>query len=223
MKKTVIGLAATLMLTGCSYNQFGATATGSGLGGMFGSAIGGLVGGPRGSDIGTVVGMVSGGVTGAAVSGAIEQNRTTRRQAPERTSADDVYAADGVSYSRAKTYTPQSSSHWQALDVTNVQYADHNDNHALDAGEEAYITFEIHNTGNAPIYDVAPRVSCSDKAVSISPVAIISSIAPGQGVRYKAAVVAGRRLHKGEALFKVTFGTGQDAYVARTFRIATNR
>lgn len=51
-------LGISLLFTACSYNQYGAVATGSSLGGMFGSSIGGLMGGPRGADIGTLAGMV---------------------------------------------------------------------------------------------------------------------------------------------------------------------
>ena len=43
-------LSISLLFTACSYNQYGAVATGSSLGGMFGSSIGGLMGGPRGAD-----------------------------------------------------------------------------------------------------------------------------------------------------------------------------
>lgn len=41
-------LALLLLLSSCSYRQFGAVATGSSLGGMLGSSIGGLMGGYRG-------------------------------------------------------------------------------------------------------------------------------------------------------------------------------
>lgn len=57
-------LCTGLILSSCSYNQFGAVATGSSLGGMLGSSIGGLMGGPRGADCDTIAGMVIGGAVG---------------------------------------------------------------------------------------------------------------------------------------------------------------
>lgn len=224
MKKySILLLALTLLLTGCSYNQFGATMTGSSLGGMFGSAIGGIIGGPRGSDIGTVVGMVGGGVAGAATSSAIEQKRAQQRQQQTPQNYAESSRTGTVSYSRANSYDPAAANSWQTVEISNVQFADRNDNRALDAGEEAYITFEIHNRGTQTLYNVAPVIVCSDRSVTISPTAIVSSIAPGQGVRYKAALVAGRRLHRGQAAFQIRFGSGKQAFTAKTFQINTNR
>lgn len=229
MKKTLLLLLmAVFLLSGCSYNQFNATATGSGLGGMFGSAIGGIFGGPRGSDIGAVVGMVSGGVAGAATSAAIENKRAQQPQPIASDNTDGVYAQGGnsshnggVRYARLKNTNAAAANQWQNIEITNVQYADANDNHALDAGEEACITFEIHNRGNQMLYDVAPQIVCSNKHVTISPAAIISSIAPGQGIRYKAVLVAGRRVRRGQADFQIRFGGVKNYYTAKQFHINT--
>lgn len=222
MKKSfLLLLIAVLLLSGCSYNQFGAAATGSGLGGMFGSAIGGIIGGPRGADIGTVVGMVSGGVAGATASGAIEQKRAQRAQPIASDNANAAYQDGGVSYTRIRSNNPTTANNWQSIEITNVQYADANGNQALDAGEEGYITFEIHNRGNVALYDVAPQIVCSNKHVTISPTAIISTIGPGQGIRYKAVLVGGKRLRQGQANFQIRFGNGKAYHTAKSFLLNT--
>ena len=77
-------LGLSLLLTSCSYNQYGAVATGSSLGGMFGSSIGGLMGGPRGADKGTVMGMVIGGAIGAAATAPRNHNNRTDKKTKDR-------------------------------------------------------------------------------------------------------------------------------------------
>jgi len=215
-------LSSALLLSGCtSYNQFGATATGASLGGLFGSAIGGIIGGPHGHDVGAVVGVVAGAATGAAASNSIENNRTkTYRNSSARTSS---YDNDEVEYSRSRTYSTGAHSNWSNIDIRNIQYSDPNDNHVLEAGESANISFEIYNTGSEALYDVAPQITCSTKQVQISPTAIVSTIEPGQGVRYRAAVVGGKRLKDGEAAFQVSFGSGSRKVTASNFRIRTAR
>lgn len=209
-------LALLLSVQSCTTSQFGGAVTGSSLGGLFGSAIGGIVGGPRGSHIGTLVGMTAGGVAGASIAQAAEESQTRQMQ-PSRTYTDEV------TYTRAKSPYVNGSQRWRDLQVSRVHFAGADDDRALGAGEQAYISFDIHNMSDETLYDVAPQVMCDNKHVSISPTAIITSIPAGATARYKAAVRANHRLRNGQALFSVRFGTGQAAYTAKTFAIDTRR
>ena len=136
-----------------------------------------------------------------------------------------LYAAlpDEVTDTRAKSPYVNGSQRWRDLQVSRVHFAGADDDRALGAGEQAYISFDIHNMSDETLYDVAPQVMCDNKHVSISPTAIITSIPAGATVRYKAAVRANHRLRNGQALFSVRFGTGRAAYTAKTFAIDTRR
>lgn len=209
-------ISAGAVLLSCSYNQVSGTMAGASLGGVFGSAIGGLIGGPRGADAGTAIGMLAGGAAGAAATAPREPNRGHNHQQ----SYDDVqygsYRPDNHHYA-----TPASPLKF--LEVTKVRFMDENNNRSLDANERAWLEMEIHNRGNHTVCNVAPVVECDNKRVLLSPTAIVGSLAPGQGVRYRAAVVGKSNLRSGTATFKVSFGTGKDKVTAKTFRINTRR
>ena len=70
---------------------------------------------------------------------------------------------------------------------------------------------------------VAPVVECDNKRVLLSPTAIVGSLASGQGVRYRTAVVGKSNLRDGSTTFEVSFGTGKNKVTAKTFRITTRR
>lgn len=225
-------ILSTLLLgaSSCSYQQFGAVATGSSLGGMFGSSIGGLMGGPRGSDKGTLAGMVIGGAIGAAVTAPRDQS-SSRSQAEQAESYDDVdvYNRRGRtgevqydSYNNPRYQSPAAAaSDLGCLEVTNVHFLDANGNQCLDRDEEAYIVMDIYNRGARTLYNVAPNISCTSRRVAISPAAAIASLPSGQGVRYKAAVKTTRRISDPSLLFTVSFGTGKQAVTAKQFKIKT--
>lgn len=235
MKKLSTLLLCAALLSSCTFRQYEGVATGSTLGGLFGSAIGGLLGGYDGYEKGTVIGMVAGGVTGAVVADKAdkkaqeryESSRYNRDYAYEN--RDYAYENDGyyydnsISYGRSERYDYESMNRWADLDIVNVQFKDRNGNRTLEAGEEVFVTFDIRNRGRQTLYNVAPRIATNNRHISVSPPAIISTLSPGQGVRYKAAVRASRGLKNGEAIFTVTFGNGRDAYTAKTFRIRTRR
>lgn len=224
MKKILTLLLCAGLLTSCSFRQFDGIATGSTLGGLFGSTIGGILGGGEGHDRGALIGMVAGGVAGAVVASNAEKKQAERYGEPAGSYRDDGYYYDNsISYGRSEYYDYESVNEWAELEVMNVQFKDRNGNRALDSNEEAFITFELRNRGHNTLHNVAPRISVSDKRISVSPVAIISRLEPGQGVRYKAVVRAKRRLHNGEAIFTITFGSGRYARTAKSFRIRTYR
>lgn len=235
MKKLSTLLLCAALLTSCTFRQYEGVATGSTLGGLFGSAIGGLLGGYDGYEKGTVIGMVAGGVAGAVVADKAdkkaqeryESSRYNRDYAYENRDYaydnDGYYYDNSISYGRSERYDYESMNRWADLDIVNVQFKDRNGNRTLEAGEEVFVTFDIRNRGRQTLYNVAPRIATNNRHISVSPPAIISTLSPGQGVRYKAAVRASRGLKNGEAIFTVTFGNGRDAYTAKTFRIRTRR
>ena len=226
-------LCMSLTLTSCSYNQFGAVATGSSLGGMLGSSIGGLMGGPRGSDKGTIAGMVLGGAVGAVATATRNQHNQPRTvqsyNSSSQTYQDDAYNSsssgnDGVvsydTYNSSRYRVPSAAhSDLEDLEVSNIHFLDDNNNQRLDDGERALIVFDISNRGAKTLYNVAPNITCSSKRVAVSPAATIASVLPGQGIRYTASVVAVRRLKDAPLRFTVSFGTGKQQVVVKTFEI----
>lgn len=235
MKKLSTLLLCAALLSSCTFRQYEGVATGSTLGGLFGSAIGGLLGGYDGYEKGTVIGMVAGGVAGAVVADKADKKAQERYESSRYNrdyaygNRDYAYDNDGyyydnsISYGRSERYDYESMNRWADLDIVNVQFKDRNGNRTLEAGEEVFVTFDIRNRGRQTLYNVAPRIATNNRHISVSPPAIISTLSPGQGVRYKAAVRASRSLKNGEAIFTVTFGSGRDAYTAKTFRIRTRR
>lgn len=204
-------LFSLLLSGGCSYHQFGAVTAGSSLGAMFGSSIGGLSGGYRGHEIGTVVGMVGGAAVGLAA--------TSERNAAKEPVNEEEYDLDYGRYERS----PKRARHGapQQLKVEQVRFVDDNGNRRLETGERAAVVLKIYNRGNRTLYRVAPQIYCDNKRIWISPTAIVSELAPGQGFRYRAEVYASRRLKPGRARFTVKFSCGGPAVEAGTFSIVT--
>lgn len=218
------------LLCGCTNRQLAGVSVGGSFGAIFGSSIGGLMGGPRGADAGTAIGLA----TGAAIGAAVTQERSERparadnsRKRRTDTYDDDLYA-DYASAKPARQHTPQGStasapSRWSYLEVSNVRFLDSNGNRCLDSGEHAWVVMDIHNRGSRTLRDVAPVVACESRRVAVSPTAIVSELAPGAGIRYKAAVLAYRKLRDGSLRFTVSFGQGPERVVAKTFLVDTRR
>lgn len=222
-------LSLCLLLSSCSYQQFAGVTAGSSLGGMFGSSIGGLMSGPRGSDKGTLAGMVIGGVVGAAVTAPRDNsNSSSQRQNDAAYDDVDAYNRRGSgdvqygSYNNPNYQSPAAAmSDMQYIEVSNVHFLDSNNNQCLDPDEEACLVMDIYNRGSRTLYNLAPSITCSNRRIAISPAAAIGNLQPEQGVRYKAAIKAVRRINDSELLFTVTFGTGSQAYKAKQFKIRT--
>lgn len=206
---------AAVALASCSSSQLAGTAVGSSLGAIFGSSIGGVAGGPRGADLGRAVGLVAGGAAGAAVTAP----RTERPEASRRTATSEPDGYGSYAPARPGT-TPQSA--WDYIEVSNLRFVDANGNRCLDPDETAYIEFEMYNRSDWTLRDVAPRISCTNRRVIISPPAVVASMPPGGGVRYKAVVRAPRRLRAGREIgFSVQFGSGRQLVTARSFTLRT--
>lgn len=240
MKQTFLSLlAATMLLTGCaSYDSWNRTTTGMSLGAMFGSTVGGIIGGYRGADAGMLIGGAVGGAVGAASAKAAEtqrnesynegqydihrRNSTHRPSRPYASSSQRSYNDASVGYGAYDEYDYDVAAVTSQLEVSNIVFADANGNRVLESRERAYVTFEIYNRSNATVYNVAPIVTCDEKRINISPTAIIGDIRPGQGLRYKAAVVAKRNLRNRNVTFTIAFPDHNgNAVVVRSFHVRT--
>lgn len=224
-------LSLSVLLSSCSYSQYGAVTSGASLGGILGSSIGGLMGGPRGSDKGTIAGLIIGGAVGAAATA--QYNKTTKTPQPQTDDstapyADDTYNSgannsDDVqygSYNNAPYRQPQNSyADVQSLEISNLHFLDSNNNQRLDKDEKAYIVFDVHNRSNKTLYNITPNITCNSKRVVISAPATIANLLPNQGIRYKAAVVAIRNLKQQSLRFTISLGCGNKQVVVKTFEL----
>lgn len=207
-------LAALLSFSSCStYSEWNRGVTGAYVGSMFGSIIGEIVGGHRGSDIGALIGGAAGAAAGVA-SARSHESKTT-----DYDSDDDIYYGNGRDYSYS---APESPAEY--LEIRNVVFADANSNRILEGGETAFITFDIANHSNRPIYNIAPVITVDNRRIAISPTATIAKIDAGRGMRYKATVCAQTNVRTGMATFSIGFAErGNKLDPAKTFRINVQR
>lgn len=226
---SILALCSALLLSSCATtnsNQFGAVATGASLGGMFGSSIGGLMGGPRGADKGTIAGMVIGGAIGAATTAQKKKGKAPTIK-DYNYEADDAYNGTGknsdVQYGtyNSPQYQSPYAQHSEVMDleVSNIHFLDDNNNQRLDNNEKAFIVFDIRNTSSKTLYNITPNLTCNSKRIVISAPATVASLLPGQAIRYKASVIAVRRLKQPHVQFSISFGQGKQTVVAKTFEI----
>lgn len=225
-KQFTLIFALALLLSGCtSYDTWNRTTTGMTLGAMFGSTVGGILGGNQGADAGMLFGGAVGGAVGAASAKSAEEKRRNEstqgtypygeRRHERRHRHTDVEYGRYEEYDYA--YAPLSQ-----LEVNHVVFADANGNRLLEAGERAYVSFEIHNRGFRPVYNVAPIVVCDYKRIKISPTAIIGDLHPGETMRYKAVIVAKRNVRNRIVTFDIAFpDPAGNAVSHKTFAIRT--
>lgn len=226
----ILTLAALLTLSSCTtYSEWNRGTTGAYVGSMFGSIIGDIIGGHHGSDVGALIGGAAGAAIGVA-SAKAQQDRAHdsydndhRRHHGHQ---DRTYDYDnGIYYGNGSDYSynaPVSPADY--LEINNVVFADANSNRVFEAGETAYITFDIANRSDRPIYNVAPVITCDNRRVKISPTATIAKIDAGRGMRYKATAVAQTNVRSGMATFTINFAEGGGRLdLAKTFRINVRR
>lgn len=207
MRKSVLWLLSVALLL-CSCGSTGEGAMNGGFfGHVIGSAIGGLTGGWRGEQIGAVAGMLGGAVAGAAIGSAVENSHKKERQ--ERMPA----APDRMTYREA------------ALEIRNAVVEETHHDGVLTRGEQCIVRFEIYNTSDDPIYNVRPLVNdeTGNRHVKVSPNLLIESIAPRQGVRYSATIVADKKLKDGEIIVSVGVAQGRNEVTSqrRSFKVPT--
>lgn len=229
-------MCSAALFSSCTDHQLGGVMVGGSLGGMFGSCIGGASGGWYGHHTGGAIGTVAGAMLGAAVT-APQQPATPREGYAPRGNSDGYtrdggYAAapyDEVDYATypSATYSAPSrhaaATPWQMLEVVNARLVERNENRALDAGEHAFLTMEIYNRSGETLYNVAPQITCDNRKIIISPPALVGALPAGEGFRYRAEVIAPRRLRDGYATFTIAFGEGKARAVVKTFRVRTTR
>ncbi|MCF0182503.1 MAG: hypothetical protein HUK11_09700 [Muribaculaceae bacterium] len=206
-------IALLMMVTSCNSPQqlMGVTA-GASLGSLFGSSIGGIVGHSwRSRDAGRLIGMVVGGAVGAAVT------------APKTDNGN--YSTSRVPNDPEQIYHQNNQgSPFADLSVENVRFIDNNYNESLEAGEHAQLVFEVHNLGDKYVYDIAPVITVSGtKHILISPSAIISELAPGGAVRYKAEMVGTNKLNNGTVEVNISLSNGKESFMVRSFELHTLR
>lgn len=224
MKKLPILLLATLLsITSCTtYQQATAwnrSMTGAYLGTMFGSLIGDAIGGHQGSSIGAAIGGATGAAIGAASAQKQEESRYNKRQYNDYSYDENIYYGNGHDYSYVAPTTPAAY-----LSIDNLVFADHNGNRVLEGGETAYVTFDIHNTSNHPIHNIAPVITCDNHRIKISPTATIARIDAGRAMRYKAVIMAQNNVRSGQATFTIGFAERNGRLdPERSFRINVRR
>ena len=189
MKKLIVMLLSTLMLTSCYTTRMGgspaAVSAGASIGGVLGSIVGDRAGGYGGSQFGALLGTVAGAAIGNAV--------TT----PPK---EKVYRETEETNVPSGSYNAVSG-----LQITNIRFIDDNRNQAIDAGESCKIIFEIVNAGDVAAYNIVPVVEETSgmKHLQISPSAQVAYMNKDDRIRYTAVINAGKRLKSGEAVFRV--------------------
>ena len=96
------------------------------------------------------------------------------------------------------------------IEIRNARFIDADRDGIIRANEECRVTFEIMNRSSITLYDVQPTVFevSGNKHIHISPNLHVESIAPNQGVRYTATIMADKKLKDGEAIIRVGVAQG---------------
>lgn len=113
------------------------------------------------------------------------------------------------------------------IEIRNARFIDADRDGIIRAGEECRITFEIMNRSSITLYDVQPTVFdvTGNKHIHISPNLHVESIAPNQGVRYTATIMADKKLKDGEAIIRVGVAQGKNEITSqiKEFSLQTRR
>ena len=241
MKKGIVVLLGVIvMLSSCGTNAGSGAYVGGQFGHVIGSAIGGIAGGWRGHDMGALIGTVGGVVAGAAIGSAIDNAEQKKyddyKAARERNK--DYQAARGVMRRESSQrddsgFDPQGRgddridfmSSEPMLEIRNPRIVETERDGVLTRGEECSVIFEIVNTSSVTAFDVRPLVedATGNKHVNISPNLRVESIAPHQGIRYTATVLADGRLKDGEIIIRIGIAQGDHEITSQTqeFRVPT--
>lgn len=109
-------------------------------------------------------------------------------------------------YGEAEGNAANSAFTHNNIEIRNVVFADSDNDGALSADETGKVMFEIYNRGGNEIRNIVPTVTAdtNGRNIYISPSIMVESIAPGAGIRYTAAVKAGRRIKDGNIKLMVS-------------------
>ena len=207
-------LGAALLVSSCSSGAAGGAYAGGQFGYIIGSSIGGIAGGWRGHHTGALIGTIGGMVAGAAIGEAIENAEQRKYEQRTGRSNDRGYDRGYGPYDDRIIMTPQEAS----LEIRNAMVLESLRDGVLTRGEECSVVFEIYNTSDETIYNVRPLVedATGNKHIKISPNLQIESIAPHQGVRYTATILADKRLKDGEIVIRVGVAQGETMVASQT-------
>ena len=211
MKKAMMMMiGAGLLLSSCgTYTATGAY-TGGQFGQVIGSAVGGINGGWRGHEVGSIVGTVGGAAAGAAIGSAIERGQQRKYEKRQQKAQQQRGNYDKRGYDQGGYYDPQGrgddridfygDNHVGGLEVRNIQIMESRRDGYLTRGEELTVIFEVMNNSDRPVRDIQPIVeeTTRNRHIHISPARQIASIAPHQGIRYTASLVADQGLKNGQ-------------------------
>lgn len=147
-------------------------------------------------------------------------------------SGDDVVADDRIDFdegdmSDVPSFSVDELSRRPAIEIRNASIIDGDHNGVLTRGEECTVMFEIMNNTSSTVYDIYPLVEDAtvNNHVKVSPTLRVESIAPYQGVRYTATILADKKLKDGEIVIKVAVAQGQRVIDTQTreFTIPTRK
>ena len=174
-------------------------ATGAAIGNTIGSAMGVLNGGYRGSALGSILGTMAGATLGYSIT----KPRDGKIYPQENSRSIDTRE---VTEHTQPVEAPLAYSPLEDLRIENIRWMDRDQNQALHAEESCKISFEIMNQGRETAYNVLPKVTevSGQKRIYISPSLLVKEITPKNGIRYTATIRAGKRIKKGEALFRLS-------------------
>lgn len=105
-----------------------------------------------------------------------------------------------------------------ALEIRNARILEAQRDGVLTRGEECRVVFEIMNNSDHPVFNVNPFVedATGNRHVKISQNLSIESIAPHQGVRYTASILADNRLKDGEIVVRLGVAQGRREVISQT-------
>ena len=242
----IILSAALLLGSCGSYNTNEGLYSGATFGHVIGSAIGGLAGGPRGHEWGSLIGTIGGAAAGAAIGSATDkaqqrdraqarQQRTQRQRSNRNYNYDydyennysqddsgfdpqgrgnDIINFDGENTPSAHNYVNAPSR----LEIRNARIMEATKDGVLTRGEECRVIFEIVNNSDHTAHNVNPFVedATGNRHIKISQNLNIESIAPHQGVRYTASILADNRLKDGEIVVRIGVAQGRQEVTSQT-------
>lgn len=219
MKNSLFGfLVLALLMSSCMTSKnAGAVMTGAAIGNNVGSAVGGLIGHSgrgwhsnyRGSAIGSIVGTVAGAVIAHEITKPRQEESYEMKETTRRPAASQVERLENP-----------------GITIRNIRFIDEGRNQTINSGETCRIIFEIHNDGKKSIHNLVPIVKeVSDmKRIDISPSVMIERLAPGEGLKYTATLIAGNRIKTGNAVIHVGVANEYgNEYDWREFDIPTSK
>lgn len=238
-------------VTGAQFGNVIGSAIGGITGGWRGSDWGSLIGTAAGAAAGAAIGAAvdqsqQQKYDDYAAARAERRSRQTYERSSQRSTGRDYGYNNSGSYD-ANNSGSYGANSGEVFDPTNsgddriafdmpvsepivirrAELTDANGDGVLKRGEECTVRFEIMNNSDKTVYDICPMVDdiTGNKHVHVSQNLRIESIAPHQGVRYSATILADNRLKDGEVNIRVGVMQGNREITSQTreFRLVTRK